>query len=55
MKRRIVTEYVPHGDWSATLDGHGNWSATLDGHEHPIGHGPTEREAIIDLEEQLDE
>jgi hypothetical protein len=42
MKRRIVTE--------RSFD----WSATLEGHEHPVGRGATEREAIIDLESQLE-
>ena len=53
MKRRIVTEFVyppiPKRDW--------DWEATFDGYEpgDPIGRGPSEREAIIDLEGQVDD
>ena len=33
-----------------------DWQATLDGYEpgDPIGHGPTEGDAIADLMEQID-
>ena len=47
MTHRIITEYVyppiPKRDW--------DWAATRDGYEpgDPIGRGPTEGEAILDL------
>jgi hypothetical protein len=49
MKRRIVTEFVYP---PRTFD----WCATLDDYEPGdlVGYGPTERDAIIDLESQLD-
>ena len=53
MKHKIVTAYetppIPHGDhWVA-------WSDSLGADASPYGYGQTEREAIEDLKNQLEE
>jgi len=47
MRTEFVYPPIPLRDW--------DWSAVEDGYEpgDPIGRGPTEAEAIIDLQEQI--
>jgi len=51
MKGKIITEFVYPPIPSRDFD----WQAVVDGYEpgDPIGRGPTEDEAILDLEDQI--
>ena len=52
MSRKIITEFV----YPPIPDRRWDWQAVEDGYEpgDPIGRGPTEDEAILDLQEQVD-